>query len=142
MKKFFQDFKKFISRGNILDMAVGVIVGSAFSAIVTSLTNKIIDNLPLQSEAETQEIDTSNFTHRELLRNALSTVAQNDTERDFLARYQREIKDVEKQLRDGDIIKVTDKTKGFDFDVLVSLSDRQKDMIVAGGLLNYTRQIG
>lgn len=42
MKKFFQDFKKFISRGNIVDMAVGVIVGSAFSAIVTSLTNKII----------------------------------------------------------------------------------------------------
>lgn len=42
MKKFFQDFKKFISRGNIVDMAVGVIVGSAFSAIVTALTDKII----------------------------------------------------------------------------------------------------
>ena len=42
MKKFWADFKKFISRGNVLDMAVGVIVGSAFSAIVTSLTNKII----------------------------------------------------------------------------------------------------
>ena len=42
MKKFFGDFKKFISRGNIVDMSVGVIIGSAFSAIVTSLTNKII----------------------------------------------------------------------------------------------------
>lgn len=42
MKKFFSDFKKFISRGNIVDMSVGVIIGSAFSAIVTSLTNKII----------------------------------------------------------------------------------------------------
>lgn len=42
MKKFFSDFKKFISRGNIVDMAIGVIIGSAFSAIVTSLTNKII----------------------------------------------------------------------------------------------------
>lgn len=42
MKKFFQDFKKFISRGNIVDMAVGVIIGGAFSAIVTALTNKII----------------------------------------------------------------------------------------------------
>lgn len=42
MKKFFSDFKKFISRGNIIDMAVGVIVGGAFSTIVTSLTNKII----------------------------------------------------------------------------------------------------
>lgn len=42
MKKFWADFKKFISRGNIVDMAVGVIIGSAFSAIVTSLTNKVI----------------------------------------------------------------------------------------------------
>ena len=42
MKKFFQDFKKFISRGNILDLAVGVIVGGAFTAIVTALTNSII----------------------------------------------------------------------------------------------------
>lgn len=42
LKKFFADFKAFISRGNIIDMAVGVIIGSAFSAIVTSLTNKII----------------------------------------------------------------------------------------------------
>lgn len=45
MKKksgFFQDFKKFIARGNIVDMAIGVIIGGAFSAIVTALTNKII----------------------------------------------------------------------------------------------------
>jgi large conductance mechanosensitive channel len=42
MKKFMADFKKFISKGNILDMAVGVIVGNAFSAIVKSFTDKII----------------------------------------------------------------------------------------------------
>ena len=42
MKKFLKEFKTFISRGNIVDMAVGVIIGSAFSAIVTALTNKII----------------------------------------------------------------------------------------------------
>jgi len=42
MKKFFEEFKKFITRGNIVDMAVGVIVGSAFTAIVTALTNSII----------------------------------------------------------------------------------------------------
>ena len=42
MGKFFSDFKKFISRGNILDMAVGVIIATAFTAIVTALTNKII----------------------------------------------------------------------------------------------------
>ena len=42
MKKFFKDFKKFISRGNILDMAVGVIIGGAFSKIVTSLVNDVL----------------------------------------------------------------------------------------------------
>ena len=42
MKKFFGEFKKFISRGNVMDMAVGVIVGGAFTAIVTALTNNIL----------------------------------------------------------------------------------------------------
>lgn len=42
MKKFWNEFKKFISRGNVVDMAIGVIIASAFTAIVTSLTNKII----------------------------------------------------------------------------------------------------
>ena len=42
MKKFIEEFRKFITRGNVIDMAVGVIIGSAFSTIVTSLTNKII----------------------------------------------------------------------------------------------------
>ena len=41
MKKFFKEFKTFISRGNVLDLAVGVIIGSAFNAIVTSLVNDI-----------------------------------------------------------------------------------------------------
>ena len=45
IKKFFSDFKTFISRGNVLDMAVGVIIAGAFSAIVTSLTNRIIQPL-------------------------------------------------------------------------------------------------
>ena len=49
MKKFFSDFKKFIARGNILDMAVGVVVGGAFGKIVTSLVNDII--MPLVSLA-------------------------------------------------------------------------------------------
>ena len=42
MKKFFAEFKKFIMRGNVLDMAVGVIVGGAFTAIVNSLSNNIL----------------------------------------------------------------------------------------------------
>ena len=42
MKKFFEEFKKFITRGNIVDMAVGVTVGGAFTAIVNGLTNNIL----------------------------------------------------------------------------------------------------
>lgn len=42
MKKFFEEFKKFITRGNIVDMAVGVTVGSAFTAIVNGLTNNVL----------------------------------------------------------------------------------------------------
>ena len=37
-----EEFKKFITRGNVMDMAVGVIVGGAFTTIVTSLNNDII----------------------------------------------------------------------------------------------------
>lgn len=45
MKKFFNEFKEFISKGNVLDLAVGVIIGGAFSSIVTSLTDNIINPL-------------------------------------------------------------------------------------------------
>ena len=42
---FFKDFKAFISRGNILDLAIGVVIGAAFTAIVNSLVNDIIKPL-------------------------------------------------------------------------------------------------
>lgn len=42
MKKFMTEFKAFIARGNVMDLAVGVIIGGAFSAITTSLINDII----------------------------------------------------------------------------------------------------
>ena len=45
MKKFFNELKKFISRGNVMDMAVGIIIGGAFTSIVTSLVNDIINPL-------------------------------------------------------------------------------------------------
>ena len=45
MKGFIDEFKKFITRGNVLDMAVGVIIGGAFTAIVTSLNTDIISPL-------------------------------------------------------------------------------------------------
>ena len=41
MKKFFEDFKAFAMRGNVIDMAVGVVIGGAFGKITTSLVNDI-----------------------------------------------------------------------------------------------------
>lgn len=41
MKKFFLEFKEFISRGNVMDMAIGVIIASAFGKITTSLVNDV-----------------------------------------------------------------------------------------------------
>ena len=47
MKKFFAEFKAFAMRGNVLDMAVGVVIGGAFGKITTSLVNDIL--MPLLS---------------------------------------------------------------------------------------------
>lgn len=43
MKKFLEEFKAFALRGNVMDMAIGVIIGGAFSGIVTSLTDNFIN---------------------------------------------------------------------------------------------------
>ncbi|MBR5789965.1 MAG: large conductance mechanosensitive channel protein MscL [Lachnospiraceae bacterium] len=45
MKKFFGEFKEFIKRGSVIDMAVGIIIGGAFTAIVNSLVSDIITPL-------------------------------------------------------------------------------------------------
>ena len=45
MKKFLEEFKTFITKGNVLDMAVGVIVGGAFGAITTSLVSNVVTPL-------------------------------------------------------------------------------------------------
>jgi len=45
MKNFMNEFKKFICRGNVMDMAVGIIIGGAFTAIVNSLVSDIINPL-------------------------------------------------------------------------------------------------
>lgn len=50
------------------------------------------------------------------------------------------MENVPEQIKSGEIIKATNKTKGFDFNVVLVASDRQKDMLYAGGLLNYTKQ--
>ncbi|MBR2696742.1 MAG: large conductance mechanosensitive channel protein MscL [Parasporobacterium sp.] len=45
MKTFMKEFKEFINRGNVMDMAVGIIIGGAFTAIVNSLVDDIINPL-------------------------------------------------------------------------------------------------
>ena len=45
MKKFFEEFKAFVMRGNVMDMAVGVIVGGAFGAITTALVSNVVTPL-------------------------------------------------------------------------------------------------
>lgn len=45
MKKFFEEFRAFIAKGNVLDMAVGVIIGGAFGSVVSGLTDNIIQPL-------------------------------------------------------------------------------------------------
>ena len=45
MKQFMKEFKAFISRGNVMDMAVGIIIGGAFTGVVNSLVNDIINPL-------------------------------------------------------------------------------------------------
>ena len=49
------------------------------------------------------------------------------------------IENIANQIASNDVIKVTNVTKGFDFECSVSFSDRQKEMLYAGGLLNYTK---
>ena len=41
--KLLEEFKKFITRGNVIDLAVGILIGSAFTKIVSSLANDIIE---------------------------------------------------------------------------------------------------
>lgn len=57
MKKFFKDFKAFITKGNVLDLAVGMIIGASFNAIVKSMVNDVlmpIIGLVYQGDVSTQ----------------------------------------------------------------------------------------
>ena len=63
MKKFTEEFKKFILRGNVMDMAVGVIIGGAFGAITTSLVTNVITPL-LAALFKSPNPDALNFTLR------------------------------------------------------------------------------
>ena len=63
MKKFFEEFKTFITKGNVIDMAIGVIVGAAFGAITKSLVDNIITPL-LAFAFGTPNTDALNITLR------------------------------------------------------------------------------
>ena len=63
MKKIMEEFKKFISRGNVMDMAVGVIIGGAFGAITTSLVSNVITPL-LAALFKSPNPDALHFTLR------------------------------------------------------------------------------
>ena len=63
MKKCFEEFKSFISRGNVMDMAIGVIVGGAFGAITGSLVNDVVTPL-LAALFNSPNTDALNITLR------------------------------------------------------------------------------
>ena len=74
MKGFMSEFKKFIMRGNVIDLAVGVIIGAAFQAIVNSLVNDIV--MPVISLA-TNGVDFANkFIPLSELPEGVTTLAQ------------------------------------------------------------------
>lgn len=56
MKKFIEEFKAFALRGNVMDMAIGVIIGGAFTSIVTSLTENLIN--PILGAAGSADLST------------------------------------------------------------------------------------
>ncbi|MGM9649370.1 MAG: large conductance mechanosensitive channel protein MscL [Butyricicoccaceae bacterium] len=62
MKKFLEEFKTFALRGNVMDLAVGVIIGAAFQSIVTSLTDNIIT--PILNIFGNAELDFSGLVLR------------------------------------------------------------------------------
>ena len=57
MKKFLEEFKEFAMKGNVLDMAIGVVIGSAFTSIVNSLVNDIFMPLVAALTGEVQFTD-------------------------------------------------------------------------------------
>ena len=68
MKNLIAEFKEFINRGNVIDMAVSIIIGAAFTAIVTSLTDDIINRSANSSPAARHQVSQllpSRARHRE-----------------------------------------------------------------------------
>lgn len=64
MKKFISEFKEFALKGNVFDLAIGVVIGGAFTAIVTSLVTDIITPI-ISLIANTSNLETLEYTLRE-----------------------------------------------------------------------------
>ena len=64
MKKFLEEFKAFALRGNVFDMAIGVVIGGAFTSIVNSIVTDIFDPF-ISLIANTSNLDKLSFTLRE-----------------------------------------------------------------------------
>ena len=77
MKKLFEEFKKFISRGNVVDMAVGVAVASAFTAIVNAFTKGFISPL-LALLTNDSDLSSMKWVLREELIDASGNVTQTE----------------------------------------------------------------
>ena len=73
MKKFIEEFKAFISRGNVLDMAIGVVVGGAFGAITGSLVSDVVTPL-LAVLFKSPNTDALNITLRAATEDAAAVV--------------------------------------------------------------------
>ena len=86
MKAFFEEFKKFALRGNVIDMAIGVVIGSAFSKITSSLVNDVI--MPLFASM----LGNVNFTELSLV--LKETVAADGTVTQVTMKYGQFIQNI------------------------------------------------
>ncbi len=99
-----------------LYLGVKAVITKSFARIhMANLVNAGILPLTFQNEADYDTVDASDVL---------------------------EIKNVAEQLKAGDTLRVTNKTKGSEFTVNIAVSDRQKEMLYAGGLLNFTKMNG
>lgn len=77
MKKLFSEFKKFITRGNVIDMAVGVAVATAFTAIVTAFTKGFITPLLTLLTGES-DLDEMRWTIRKAIEDAEGNIVEDE----------------------------------------------------------------
>ncbi len=125
-----------------LDMGKSIIVGGSNYGQGSSREHAALAPLYLGVKA----VITKSFAriHMANLVNAgiLPLTFENETDYDKIAQEDELfIENVSEQIKTGDIIKVKNITKNFEFNTILSVSERQKEMLYAGGLLNYTKTL-